>query len=148
MPRDPFESSTLTFKKCTTFATFYKKKKKKFKNADQSSQPWSAPPVLLLEEFPLARLLFHFVLLEQGVEDLQGGADVLRDDICAIIHRKPLVLVIPHQPVPGSENTEMLLPTLANKYSRNPSWEVTDREDKKSIRWKFNQCVLGGTKSQ
>lgn len=117
-------------------------------NKKKSFRLWSAPLVLLLEEFPLARLLFPFVLLEQGVEDLQGGADVLRDDICAIIHRKPLVLVIPHQRVPGSENTEMLLPTLANKYSRNPSCEVTDREGKKSIRWKFNQCVLGGTKSQ
>lgn len=44
----------------------------------------------------------------------------------------------------------MLLPTLANNCSHNPSEQVIDQEDKKNnnIRWKFNQYVLGEMRAQ
>lgn len=81
-------------------------------------------------------LPFAFVLLEQGVQDLQGGRNVLRDNFCRIIHRKELVFIIRYQRLPshrGSGNMKKLLPTLANRYSHNPSLEVIEQEDRNNI---------------
>lgn len=119
--------------------------------AGRTLPPSSALFVFPLVDFLFTCLLFAFVLVEEGVQDLQGGRDVQRDNICHIIHRIQLVFIIHHRHLPsyrGSENLKMLLPTLANKYSHNPSLKVIDQEDKNNIRWKFNQYVLGEMKSR
>lgn len=81
------------FRKMHNLATLYRKKK-----IQTLIKPSHGHPLLLrsswwnLSIFLVACLLFPLVFLEQGVEDLQGGSHVPRDDICGAIHRKQSVL--------------------------------------------------------